>query len=106
MLALASFYFLTAFLHRQESKVANNCYTGISRLRVGWRNRFAVYVYAVAGHRSNYSSVCWSMTASGIDYYILAVTGCTQKFPQCWFAWIVLGGLSLNAFCLVILLVN
>lgn len=97
MLALASFYFLTAFLHRQESKVVI-IVTQVFQIASSVSVIGLLFTFMrLPGAREQLLIGLLSMAACALIIIFLAVKGHIQKFLPMLIRVIVLGGLSLDA---------
>ncbi|MBL7834839.1 MAG: hypothetical protein JNK18_12845 [Cyclobacteriaceae bacterium] len=96
MLVLASFYFLTAFIQRQEGNVliiVSQVFQIASSVSV---IGLLFTIMRLPGAKEQLLIGLASMALSGVMMIFLAVTGRAQKFLPVLIRLLVLGGLSLN----------
>lgn len=97
MLALASFYFLTAFIQKQEGKVLLIIVSQVFQIASSVSVIGLLFtIMRLPGAKEQLLIGLASMALSGVMIIFLAVTGRAQKFLPVLIRLIVVGGLSLN----------
>lgn len=98
MPALASFYFLTAFIQKQEGKVLLIIVSQVFQIASSVSVIGLLFtIMRLPGAKEQLLIGLASMALSGVMIIFLAVTGRAQKFLPVLIRLIVVGGLSLNA---------
>lgn len=97
MLVLASFYFLTAFIQRQEGNVLLIIVSQVFQIASSVSVIGLLFtIMRLPGAKEQLLIGLASMALSGVIIIFLAVTGRAQKFLPVLIRLIVLGGVSLN----------